>query len=90
MVILLYDKLYYYLFNSWNLTFVSDQTSRMPSIEQCDAASGSVAALPSTLEIFDKFKPIIDNGKDSDSEESFHLLLEDDDVESMLIFDIDT
>lgn len=62
----------------------------MPSIEQCDVASGSVAALPSTLEIFDKFKPIIDNGKDSDSEESFHLLLEDDDVESMLIFDIDT
>ncbi|XP_066151293.1 activating transcription factor 7-interacting protein 1-like isoform X2 [Euwallacea fornicatus] len=53
----------------------------MPSIEQCDVASGNVAAaLPSTLEIFDKFKPTTEDGN-SDSEESFHLVLDEDDVE---------
>ncbi|XP_050312463.1 FK506-binding protein 5 [Anthonomus grandis grandis] len=53
----------------------------MPSIDQCDGAS-ALTALPSTLEIFDKFKSVSENGKLSDSEESFHLLLDDDETEN--------
>lgn len=54
----------------------------MPSIEQCDAATVNMAALPATLELFDNFKQASDNGKDSDSEESFHLQLDEEFIES--------
>ncbi|ENN76733.1 hypothetical protein YQE_06798, partial [Dendroctonus ponderosae] len=54
----------------------------MPSIEQCDAAAVNVVALPATLEMFEKFKQTSDNGKDSDSEESFHLQLDEDFIEN--------
>lgn len=53
----------------------------MPSIEQCEVKSDTIAALPAALEVFDKFKSTspsaIVNGKDSDSEESFHFTLDD-------------
>ncbi|KAL1517661.1 hypothetical protein ABEB36_001396 [Hypothenemus hampei] len=54
----------------------------MPSIEQANGTSGNVT-LPTTTEVFNKFKPpSSENGKGSDSEESFHLDLDDfDDTE---------
>lgn len=60
----------------------------MPIIDQCEGPSGNFTALSSTLEMFDKFKTVVDNEKDSDSEESFHLPLDDDDAESMFNFNI--
>ncbi|XP_076263162.1 fibronectin-III type domain-containing protein windei [Rhynchophorus ferrugineus] len=54
----------------------------MPIIDQCDGPSGRLNALSSALEIFDKFKTMPENEKYSDSEESFHLPLDDDDAEN--------
>lgn len=56
----------------------------MPAIDQCDSSQATLA-LSSTLEIFDKFKSVSECGKDSDSEESFHLPLDDEDGETQSI-----
>lgn len=53
----------------------------MPSIEQCEVKSDTMAALSASLEVFDKFKStsseVVNSKENSDSEESFHFTLDE-------------
>jgi len=66
--------------NITNNLFSGQRALKMPSIEQCEVKSDTMAALPASLEVFDKFKPTspeVVTSKDSDSDESFHFTLDE-------------